>query len=137
MRILDLIASMRDDRRSTEEIYATLKSGQRGNSPVYTPEQLNLIVRGDYEKYLSTQLSELNLKIEQLTQENEELRSAVQPVREQSIRLETEKASFDKRIQELTSELQEERKRNEAMMERYLREIAELRYKMGQMEKSQ
>jgi predicted RNase H-like nuclease (RuvC/YqgF family) len=135
MKVFDLIASMRTERRSSDEIYATLKSGQRGKSPEYTPEELDLLVGGDYEKYLSTQLNELTLKIDQLTRENEELRTAIQPVREQSIRLEAEKAALDKRIVELNTELHDERKRNEMLMERYLREIAELRYKMGQMEK--
>lgn len=135
MRVLDLVASMRHERRPAEDIYATLKSGQRGNPPEYTPEELDVLVRGDYDKYLTTQINELNLKIELLTRENDELKAAVQPVREQSIRLEAEKTALEKRIHELTSDLQEERKRNESLMERYLREIAELRYRMGQLEK--
>jgi chromosome segregation ATPase len=135
MRVLDLIATMRSERHSSEEIYATLKSGQKGNPPAYTPEELDLLVKGDYEKHLSTQVNELNLKIEQLTRENDELKSAIQPVREQSIRLEAEKSSLEKRIEELSRELQEERKHSETIMERYLREIAELRYRMGQLEK--
>ena len=62
MRVLDIVASMRAERRPAEEIFATLRSGQRGNVPDFTPEELDVLVRGDYEKYLSTQVSELNLK---------------------------------------------------------------------------
>ena len=135
MSVLDLIARMRADRRPAEEIHVTLKAGQRGDTPSYSPEELDLVVHGDYERYLSTQVNDLNLKIEQLTRENDELKAAIQPVRDQSIRMEAEKVALGRRIDELTGELQEERKRNEALMERYLREIAELRYRMGQMER--
>jgi len=146
MRVLDLIASMRGDRRPSDEIYATLKSGQRGNLPDYTPEELDLLVRGDYEKYLSTQVHELNMKIEQLTQENEELRTALQPVRDKNIQLEAERIALEKHIDDLKLQLDQERERSERIaeqertrsqdqLERLLREIAELRYKMGQLEK--
>jgi len=146
MQVLDLIASMRGDRRPAEEIHATLRTGERGNIPEFSPEQLDLLVDGEYEKYLSTQLSEFNLKIEQLTQENEELKSSIQPIRDKNIQLEAERIALDKQIEELKSQLEKERERSERVadqertrgqeqLERLLREIAELRYKMGQMEK--
>jgi len=145
MRILDLIASMRAERQPSEQIYATLKSGQRGDLPTYTPEELDLLVKGDYERHLSTQVNELNLKIDQLARENEELKSALQPIRDQSIRLEAEKMSLERRIEELTRELQDERQRvkeyteqersrSREDMERLLREIAGLRYEIGRLE---
>jgi len=146
MKVLDLVASMRTERRPVDEIYATLKSGQRGDLPEYTPEELDLLVSGVYEKHLSTQVNELNAKIEQLTQENEELRSAVQPLREQNIQLEAEQSSLERQVEDLREQLERERERSERVteqerlrgqqqLERLLREIAELRYKMGQMEK--
>jgi chromosome segregation ATPase len=146
MQVLDLIASMRGDRRPAEDIHATLKSGQRGNAPEYSPEQLDLLVDGEYEKYLSTQLNELNVKIEQLTKENDELKSSIQPVRDKNIQLEAERVALDKQMEELKNQLEKERERSERIaeqertrgqeqLERLLREIAELRYKMGQLEK--
>lgn len=145
MRILDLIASMRGERQPSEQIYATLKSGQRGNLPTYTPEELDLLVKGDFERHLSTQVNELNIKIEQLSRENQELKSALQPIRDQSIRLEAEKTALERRIEELTRELQDERQRvkeyteqerarSREDMERLLREIAGLRYEIGRLE---
>lgn len=138
MKVLDLIASMRTERRPSDEIYATLKSGQRGNLPEYTPEELDLLVSGDYEKHLSTQVSELNNQIEQLTQENEELKAAVQPLRGKNIQLEAERADLKEQLErerERSERLAEqERSRGQQQLERLLREIAELRYKMGQME---
>lgn len=147
MRVLDLISSMRSERRSAEDIYATLRSGQRGNAPAYTPEELDLLVRGDYDKFLTTQVDELNLKVEQLTQENEALRNAIQPVHDRNIQLEAERTGMEKQIEELKNQLERERERSERLsdqertrgqeqMERLLREIAELRYKMGLMEKN-
>lgn len=147
MRVLDLISSMRSERRSAEDIYATLKSGERGNAPAYTPEELDLLVRGDYDKFLTTQVDELNLKVEQLTQENEALRNAIQPVHDRNIQLEAERTGLEKQIEELKNQLERERERSERItdqertrsqeqMERLLREIAELRYKMGLMEKN-
>jgi hypothetical protein len=135
MRVLDLIATMREDRRAADEIYASLKAGQRGNVPRFTPEELDPLVKKDYESYLSTQLNELSLQIDLLQRENAELKAAVQPVREQNIRLETEKAAAEKRIHEMMSELQAERERNNTLVEKYLREIAALHYKIGQLEK--
>jgi chromosome segregation ATPase len=146
MQVMDLIASMRGDRRAADEIHATLKSGQRGNKPKHTPEELDILVDGEYEKHLSTRVNELNFQIEQLTQENEELKSAIQPVRDKSIQLEAEGLALEKQITDLKTQLENERERSERsveqertrgqeQLERLLREIAELRYKMGQMEK--
>lgn len=146
MRVLDLIATMRNERRPSEDIYATLKTGQRGNAPEYTPEELDLLVRGDYDKYLSTQVNELNLRLEQLTQENDELRSSIQPIRDKNIQLEAERLSLEKQIEDLKTQIERERERSERIaeqerirgqdqLERLLREIAELRYRMGFLEK--
>jgi DNA repair exonuclease SbcCD ATPase subunit len=135
MRVLDLICEMRRNRRPPDEIYATLKSGQRGNLPPYTVEELDLWVKGDYEKHLSTQLNELNLKIDQLKQENEELRSALQPIRDKNIQLEAERGTMTQQVEDLKDQLERERTRGQDQLERLLREMAELRYKMGILEK--
>jgi len=153
MRVLELIASMRAERRPAQDIYATLKSGQRGTLPDYTPEQLEALVKGDIEQYLSTQVNELNYQITDLTdklelanRDMERLREALQPEREARIRAETERAAIERQLEGMTSDVQEmrrryeaqaqdERERSEKLMEKYLREIAELRYKMGQLEK--
>jgi septal ring factor EnvC (AmiA/AmiB activator) len=153
MQVLSLIASMRVERRPAQDIYATLKSGQRGELPQYTPEEMEALVKGDIEQYLSTQLNELNYqiaeltdKLEQANRDVERMREALQPEREARIRAETERTALERRLEDMTSEVQEmrrryeaqvqdERERNEKLMEKYLREIAELRYKMGQLEK--
>jgi len=153
MRVLELIASMRAERRPAQDIYATLKSGQRGTLPDYTPEQLESLVKGDIEQYLSTQVNELNYQIAELTdklelanRDMERLREALQPEREARIRAETERTAIERQLEGMTSDVQEmrrryeaqvqdERERSEKLMEKYLREIAELRYKMGQLEK--
>lgn len=153
MRVLSLIASMRSERRPTQDIYATLKSGQRGSPPEHTPEEMEALVKGDIEQYLATQLNELNYQIAELTdkldqasQDAARLREALQQEREALIRAQTERAGFERQLEAMTSEVQEirrryetqvqdERERSEKLMEKYLREIAELRYKMGQLEK--
>jgi len=146
MQVLDLIASMRSERRPAEDIYATLKTGQRGKSPEYTPEELDLVVRGNYEKYLSAQMDEMSLKMEQLTKENEELRSLIQPIRDENIQVKAEHAALENQVEELRMQLEQERQRSERIadqertrgqeqLERLLREIAEFRYQMGQLEK--
>ena len=148
MQILDLISSMRADRRSSEEIHVTLKSGQRGTAPELSPDELDVLTGGDYEKYLSTQVNEMNLKINQLSQENEELRNALQPLRENNIQLATERTSLENQLNELRKQLEDGRARNQQLvdqernrgqeqLERLLREIGELRYKIGQLEKDQ
>lgn len=142
MRVLSLIASMRAERRPAEDIYATLKSGQRGEFPEFTPEELDSVVQGDYQTYLSTKLSESNVKImdltallEQASRDIERLKDALQPEREARIRAETERVALERRIEDMSQEVQNLRDRNEKLMEKYLREIAELRYKMGQLER--
>jgi len=146
MQVLAFIAEMRNERKPTDDIYVSLKSGSRGEVPAYTPEELDLLVKGDYEKYLSTQVSELSLKMEQLTQENDELKASIQPIRDKNIQLEAERIALEKQVEDLKTQLERERERSEKateqertrgqeQLERLLREIAELRYKMGQMEK--
>jgi septal ring factor EnvC (AmiA/AmiB activator) len=142
MRVLSLIASMRAERRPARDIYATLKSGQRGEPPEFSPEELDALVQGDYESYLSTKLSESNVKImdlttqlEQANRDIERLKEGLQLEREARIRAETERAALERRLEDMAEEVQSLRDRNEKLMEKYLREIAELRYKMGLLEK--
>ena len=148
MQILELISSMRADRRSSDEIHATLKSGQRGKEPELSPEELDMLTGGDYEKYLSTQVNEMNLRIDQLSRENEELKNALQPLREKNVQLETERSALRDQLNELKGQLEDQRSRNQQsidqernrgqeQLERLLREIGELRYKIGQLEKDQ
>lgn len=173
MSVLALIAQMRAARRPNEEIYATLKSGQRGDLPPYSPDQLEQMVTGDVEKYLSTQADEMRienrellLKLEQaentIANLTAELRTA-QNERETRIRLEIEYAAAERRTEELREQMQqlhsqhkleldEERQRHEtrfqeerarldaevqkreAMMERYLTQIADLREQRGKQD---
>jgi septal ring factor EnvC (AmiA/AmiB activator) len=152
MRVLSLIAAMRAERRPVQDIFATLKAGQRGDPPDYTPEELDVLVQGDYENYLSTKLSETNVKImdlttqlEQANRDIERLREAIQPEREARIRAETERSALERRLEDMNADLhemrrrydsqvKEERDRNEKLMEKYLMQIAELKYQLGQLE---
>ena len=70
----------------------------------------------------------------------------MQPIRDKNIQLEVERTSLEKQIEELKRQLDNERERSERIvtdersrgqeqLERLLREIAELRYKMGILEK--
>ena len=57
MRVLSLIASMRAERRPAQDIYAALKSRQRGELAEFSPNELDALVQGDYESYLSPKQS--------------------------------------------------------------------------------
>jgi DNA-binding transcriptional MerR regulator len=122
MTVLDLIASMRAERRPVDEIHATLRSGQRGNNPDYTPEQLDALTGGDFENYLSTQLNTLKLELEDVTRERDELRTVVRPLQDDKIRLETEKEGLEKQLDDAKNQIHLAAERERKL----LREIGKL-----------
>lgn len=72
MAVLDMIASMRTDRRPADEIHAALRSGQRGSLPHLTAEQLEALARGDIENHLSVQLNNLRVELDETKRRYEE-----------------------------------------------------------------
>jgi DNA-binding transcriptional MerR regulator len=57
MQVFSLVAAMKKDRKTYEEIHAALQSGQRGEVPVMPPQEVFAISTTDREKALQLQLS--------------------------------------------------------------------------------
>jgi hypothetical protein len=99
MQVLHLIAT---SGKGAESIHASLKMGQLGDKPMYTPEEADLLVKGELEKMLTTRVSDLNVKISQLEDDNEKLKSALSEF--DMVKGELRRA--DKQIQQLESKLE-------------------------------
>lgn len=66
MRVLSLIAKMKDQSFTYEEIHAALQNGQRGDSPELDPDRLQLIATSERENHLSLQIAHLKDHITQM-----------------------------------------------------------------------
>lgn len=115
MEVFDLINSMRDDKKSYDEIHAALASGERGSSPALSPDDVKAIVAGETERQLSLEIQMLR---RQLHAQQEKLQQ-FDELREENIRLQAEKDAEKRRADELAEQL----KGNQEKLEKLLREV--------------
>lgn len=115
MRVFSLVAELKKQGMTFEEIHAALKSGQRGDPPILPPEEVQAIVSTDRERrlaieneYLQQALVRAQEELKQVTVIREEL----QQTKEQNIRLEAQIAIYkdqqerlEQTIRELSREL--------------------------------
>jgi DNA-binding transcriptional MerR regulator len=111
MKVLALIAQLSSEGRSFNDIHASLASGQRGELPSISPEEIDVLVAGEIERQLSTQLHESQELARRLQEELDELKTQVQPVHNENIRLKAQIEDRDIRIQELKQQLVEAQER--------------------------
>jgi len=123
MTVLSLVSQMKRDNMTFADVHVSLKSGQRGNSPVLPASEVQALVVGEREAQLSSQIQKLQEIIVQLEQE----RDTLLPIREENIRLkarlEMGEESAHKRIQELVTQL-----------EKAQEEIKQLNREIGKLE---
>jgi DNA-binding transcriptional MerR regulator len=116
MHVLALIAQLSSEGKSFADIHASLGSGQRGSIPNVTPTEMDDLIAGEVERQLSTQLHEARELAKHLQAELETLKSHVQPMHDENIRLKTALEQTHGRLDEVGYQLkaaQEELRRLE------------------------
>ncbi|MEO8613067.1 MAG: MerR family transcriptional regulator [Chloroflexota bacterium] len=111
MEILALIAELSSQGIGFEEIHASLASGQRGKLPNISPEDIDVLVAGEMERQLSTQLHETTELAQRLQGELDELKLQVQPLREENIRLKAQIEDRESRLDQLNQQLRDAQER--------------------------
>jgi len=126
MQVLTVIAQMKETNRPSDEIYATLKSGQRGEIPSIAPGDLEKIASGDFQKHLVTQRSALVVKIEQLENQLQATLEALTSEREARIRAETKMEGRTEQLQKIEAELKELRQQSSKELTQFIHQLARL-----------
>lgn len=115
MKVFSLVADMKNDGGTFEDIHATLKSGQRGDPPAVDPDQVQAIVVNETE----TRLTLENERLQQmLVQAHDKLAKAEEQLKEldglrlKAAKLETqlesqakERERLERQVQALTEEI--------------------------------
>ena len=135
MRVLSLVASMKERNLTNDDIHASLRSGQRGEIPELSPDDVKLLTLGDQEKRLSLQVDQLERTVVQLRQEltvaQEHAAQAMQ-YKEDNIKLSTSLEYVQKDLEETKTRIQTlEHTHTEAVKDLNKR-IEELARQLGQ-----
>lgn len=132
MRVFALVAQMKGQGSTYEEIHASLKVGQRGDAPAVPPEEISAIATTDRERSLTLQLGYLQ---QQLLAAKEELKQ-LNEIKEQLIRTEQKNAELTARYDEVKQSEKEMRQLVQELSVRLAREYNE-GYKAGLKERDQ
>lgn len=116
MGVLSLVAEMSGKGQGFEQIHASLAAGQRGDVPNLSTEDIDVLIAGEVERHLNTQLHETRQLAEQLQQDLDALKSQVQPLRDENIRLQVQVEDRDERLKELNEQFKETQNKIENLM---------------------
>lgn len=93
MEVFDLVAKLKDQHLTNEEIHLQLKVGERGVAPSIQPNEVQAIVSGEAESRLSLEVERLQYELvhtrNELQKANEQL-AEINTVKNENIRLEVE-----------------------------------------------
>lgn len=103
MQVFDLIASMKQDGATYEDIHAALKSGQRGQAPGTPPDELQVAIAADDRRVILAENDQLKRRIETLHQEIERLKQ----IDRESVRLQTQLEGEKSRAERAESQLRD------------------------------
>lgn len=122
MRVFDLIAQMKGQGLTYEQIHASLNNGQRGNVPELPAEEMHEIIVAEEQGKLTFEIEVVQRALRLVTQERDELegkylalREEVQPVKDENIRLETRLEETRSQMTSLEETLEGARKRIEEL----------------------
>ncbi len=132
MGVFSLVAQMKGQGRTYEEIHASLKAGQRGDVPTIPPEEISAIATTDRERSLTLQLGFLQ---QQLMAAKEELKQ-LDEIKHQLIQTEQKNAELTARYDEVKQSEKELRQMVQDLSVRLAREYNE-GYKAGLREQDQ
>lgn len=101
MRVLDLVSTMKSEGKQYDEIHAALLSGERGNSPGFTSEEVRALITGEIERRLQLEIQVLKRQLEHSEKKLEE----AEKFRDESVRLQASLEASNSRIEELNQQL--------------------------------
>lgn len=128
LEMIALIADMKGQGHTFEDIHATLNTGQRGQPPTLEPEDVQAIVSRDFEYRLQLE----NEKLQgMLVQAQNALAKAQEQLKELDS-LKVERAKLETRIEGLVEERSAERERLERQIQALSQKVEELSMKAGQ-----
>lgn len=135
MRVLSMVAAMKERNMTNEDIHATLKSGQRGELPDLSPDDVKMIALGDQEKRLAVQVDQLERTIVQLKKDlalSQEQASQAQQYKEANIKLTTSLDHVQKDLEEAKARVQRLENTHDEAVKDLNKRIEELARQLGQ-----
>ncbi len=102
MRVLDLVANLKDEGKQYIDIHAALKAGQRGNIPVVSPEEIQALTVGQIERRMSLEIQRLQTEVTAAQEQLKELET----VKAQNARLEERIELREEQVKSLTEQLE-------------------------------
>jgi DNA-binding transcriptional MerR regulator len=127
MRVLALVADMKHMGMGSDDILATLLSGQRGADPDEIEQGAQLAIQSDREKRLSFEVSRLSGLFEQTKKQLEEAQAKLaemQQVRDENVKLQTSLEHEAQQRQALEQQVKELHTRAQELAERVGREYS-------------
>ncbi len=122
MRVLDLVAQMKNQGLTYEQVHASLQNGDRGNLPQLPANEMHDLVVAEEKGHLTFELEATQRALRIITQERDTLQEKyrtlqeeVQPVKDTNIRLETRLEDLNSRMSSLEDELRTARKHIESL----------------------
>ena len=111
MRVLDLIASLKDEGKQFIDIHAALKAGQRGKSPVVSPQEIRALSTGQIERRLTVEIQRLK---DELALAQEQLND-IEAIRSDNARLEERIKLREEQVETLMEQLKESQSKLEGL----------------------
>lgn len=134
MTVIDLIASLRKQQVTYEEIHATLASGQRGNLPDVEPEQVQAIVSTEHETRLALENERLRMALieaQSALKKAEEDLTQLRELEDKALRLETQIEAERAAKKELLEQQDIQRKELQSQIAALQQEVKELALHAG------
>lgn len=134
MAVIDLIASLRKQQMSYEDIHATLASGQRGDPPEVEPEQVQAIVSTEHETRLALDNERLKMALvdaQQALKKAESELSRLRELEDKSIRLEAQIEAERASKKELLEQQETQRQELQSQIADLHQQIKELALQAG------
>jgi outer membrane murein-binding lipoprotein Lpp len=115
MRVFALVANLKNQGLTYDDIHAALANGQRGDPPTLPAEDMQALVVTDQKQQSAIQIQQLEVQIAQLKLERDEALAQIQPTRDENIRLQTRLEITQERVKELSEQLEKAQKRIEEL----------------------
>jgi DNA-binding transcriptional MerR regulator len=129
LEIFSLIAQMKEQGATFDEIRAALANGQRGALPPLPIAEMDTTLAPEKEKHLAVQMQYLQQQLIKVETERNMAQAQLQPLKDEIIRiqaqLDTSNGMYETRIEELNEQVKDAQKRIEGL----IRETAEAYYR--------
>jgi DNA-binding transcriptional MerR regulator len=127
MRVFSLVAELKQQGMTYEEIHANLQSGERGKPPTLDPKDLQALVTSETEHRLALEVERLQqalIRTQAELKQVEELRQELEQTKRDNIR-------FEAKLESITETARDERERLETRVRELTQRIEELARESG------